>query len=109
MFNSLNHHKNKNFQLLLTATVSDKEIRELAYRLNTIGRTITDDDIRIVSSIKPEINFPFEKLNHLLDVWIYKESEKEYLLSPILYKLGGKNLGNETYKKINIRIFCFDS
>lgn len=25
----------KNFQLLLTATVSDKEIRELAYRLNT--------------------------------------------------------------------------
>ena len=94
----------KNFQLLLTATVSDIEIRELAYRLNTIGRTITDDDIRIVSSIKPEINFPFEKLNHLLDVWIYKESEKEYLLSPILYKLGGKNLGNETYKKINIEL-----
>lgn len=94
----------KNFQLLLTATVSDKEIRELAYRLNTIGRTITDNDIRIVSSIKPEINFPFEKLNHLLDVWIYKESEKEYLISPVLYKLGGRNLENETYKKINIEL-----
>ena len=94
----------KNFQLILKETIQEEDVRELAYRLNVIGRTVTDNDIKLVCSIKPIIKFPYEKINQLLDIWIYKESEKEYLISPILYKLGVKNLDTEIYKKINISL-----
>ncbi len=94
----------KYFQILFEETIKDKSIRELAYRLNNIGRVITEEDIKLVSSINPIVVYPFEKIITLLDTWIYKESEKEYLLSPVLYKLGSKNLDIKVEKNINNRL-----
>ena len=91
-----------NFQLMLENTVKDENARELAYRLNNVGRIVTENDIRMVSSIEPKIDHPFEKLSQLLNIWIYKESESEYLLSPILFRLGSKNLDINVEEKVNL-------
>lgn len=56
----------------------------------------------MVSSIEPKIDHPFEKLSQLLNIWIYKESESEYLLSPILFRLGSKNLDINVEEKVNL-------
>ena len=91
----------ENFQKILDTTVKDAETKELIYRLNNIGRTVTKEEIRLVSSVKPSIIHPFEKINTLLNNLIFKESEDEYLLSPLLYKLGSQNLKPQIERNIN--------
>lgn len=90
-----------NFQIIFEQTIEDNEIKELVYRLNNIGRVVTKDEIRLVSSVEPIIEHPFEKILKLIDIWIYKESENQYLLSPILFKLGSKNLNIKVEENIN--------
>jgi len=92
----------QNFQKILDKTVVDNQTKELVYRLNNIGRTVTSDEIQLVSSIEPRIEHPFAKLATLLDVWIFKESDSEYLLSSLLYKLGSKNLDFKVEENINL-------
>lgn len=91
----------QNFNVLFERTVSDPKVRELAYRLNNIGRIVTDKDIKLVSEIIPIIEHPFDKMNDLLNIWIFKESKDTFLLSPLLYKQGSKNLSENVNKKIN--------
>lgn len=91
----------QNFNVLFERTVSDPKVRELAYRLNNIGRIVTDKDIKLVSEIIPIIEHPFDKLHNLLNIWIFKESKDTFLLSPLLYKQGSKNLSENVNKKIN--------
>lgn len=94
----------QNSQNFLDKTVQDTQTKELVYRLNNIGRTVTDEEIQLVSNIEPKIQHPFIKLGTLLDAWIFKESDKEYLLSPLIYKIGSKNLDLEVEKNINFAL-----
>lgn len=92
------------FQKMLNTTVKDVDTKELIYRLNSIGRTVTTEEIRLVSSVKPSIMHPIEKINTLLNNWIFKEGENEYLLSPLIYKLGPNNLDPQVEKNINFTL-----
>lgn len=100
----------ENFQIFLDKTVDDKQTKELIYRLNNIGRTVTEEEIQLVSSIEPKIDNPFIKIGSILNIWMFKESDKEYLLSPLIYKLGSKNLDLKVEQKINLKLgnYIFD-
>ena len=91
----------ENFKLIFNKTIEDNQSKELVYRMNIIGRTVTKDEIRVISAITPSIEHPFDKLDLLLNSWVFKESDNEYLLSPLIYKLGSDNLNPNVERKIN--------
>lgn len=102
--NKFIEHELLNFQVFLEQTIKDTQTKELLYRLNNIGKTVTEEEIQVVSNVEPKIEHPFAKLGALLNIWMFKETEKEYLLSPLIYKLGSKNLDKKVKKNINLEL-----
>lgn len=88
------------YQKLFNST-QDETSRELLYRLNIVSGAITNEIIEIVSNIKPVIHKPFEKLKNLNGSWLQKNSDFTFFISPLIKRLGSKNVSVETRKEIN--------
>jgi len=86
---------------LLTTTVNAPKARELLYRLNLAGFSFGDEDVRLVSEVKPRIDLPMEKLAEAQGLWIQRDSGSKYLVSPLLSNLGSLDLSPATQRSVH--------
>jgi hypothetical protein len=80
--------------------VEDEQSRELLYRLNIVRTNITDIEIRIVSDCNPNIIKATEKVSQLTGSWLQRNG-LEYIISPLIKRLGVGNLHKSLVYEIN--------
>jgi hypothetical protein len=88
---------------LLVATV-DADTRRLLYRLILVDMSFNYDIIRLLSEIEPPISQPIEKINNILGLWIQKDQEQLFMVSPLLTHLGSPDLSSEETRAIHIEL-----
>lgn len=84
--------------------VQDHETRELLYRLNIVQTKISTAEIRIVAESSPTIAHPQEKINLIEGTWIQQLNYREYLISPLIKRLGTNDLSESTVLDINYKL-----
>ena len=80
--------------------VEDEQSRELLYRLNIVRTNITDTEIRIVSDCNPNIIKAKERVLQLTGSWMQRNG-LEYIVSPLIKRLGTENLHQSLVLEIN--------
>lgn len=88
----------------LLYTTQDDSAREMLYRLNLIMGTINNEKIELISTANPQVAFPFEKINGLIGTWLQKNNDETYFVSPLIRRLGSKDILPNTQKEINISL-----
>lgn len=87
-------------QLAIKRFINDDASKELLYRLSLVQWNINSSLLKAVSNVEVPIQFPFEKIQDLLNIWI-QEQYGTYQVSPIIYDIGLQNLAitviNDTY------------
>jgi hypothetical protein len=89
---------------LLESTIVDETTRELLYRLQVIGPRFTINDVRIAAAITPSIAHPLERLRVMNGIWIEKDSQSEYIISPRVARLPSGNLSPATERDLHIAV-----
>lgn len=85
----------------LSDTIEDDDTKELLSRLNIINGSFTVNDVRVVSGVQPSIKLPIEKLQNLVGLWVQKETDTLFSLSPLLKQIGSENLSFDIETSIN--------
>lgn len=80
----------------LLKTVEDQESRELLFRLNLIWGSFTQKDVDLVANIKPIVPHASAKLHNLTGLWIQRDIQDEFSLSPLIKAIGGGYLSEQT-------------
>jgi hypothetical protein len=88
-------------QSYLFNNLEDDETREFLYRLTLVGTQFDREQIQKISEVPPPISRPFEKVVNVSGLWLQKDTESNYLISPLLKPLGQLNLDTETIKNVN--------
>ncbi|MFT9848077.1 hypothetical protein [Aneurinibacillus sp. REN35] len=88
-------------QFALLNNLEDAETREFLYRLTLVRAPFDREQIQKISEVPPVISHPFEKVFNISGLWIQKDTETNYLVSPLLTQLGTLNLDMDTIKKVN--------
>lgn len=84
--------------------IQDEDTRNLLYRLNVIITNISDKEIKIVADCSPNINNPEEKISSLLGTWVQQVAISNYIISPLIKRLGTNNISESTLLEINFRL-----
>jgi|GEM_PF-4651627 len=105
VFNTINNAEYANeltseIQSVLVENINDDAAKELLYRLSIIEESFRKEDLEAVSGVQPKINHPFEKLNLLIGNWITLKSNN-YILSPLVYKIGEQNLDHNIKRGVH--------
>jgi len=79
----------------LIDTVQDSDSRELLYRLNLAIYGFDLEDVKLVSSVKPPVSRPIERLTLLDGLWIQRTSQDTYTVSPLIRRLGYDDVPSE--------------
>lgn len=95
---------NDQTQLLLMETVSDVRDRELLYRLNLIQGVFSDKELSCVSEVSPAITLPVERLTCAIGLWVQRDSEDTYAISPLLKQLGSANLERAVTRNVHLAL-----
>lgn len=90
-------------QFAIKKYITDEKSRELLYRLSLINWDLGFKEITAISNVEERIQHPNEKLQDLVNVWI-EQQDKSYLVSPLIYKIGEKNLSPDTIKNTHAAI-----
>lgn len=89
---------------LLRATLPDDTTRGFLYRLQLIGNRFTVDDALTVASVPPAVAHPQEKLQILNGIWIEKDSQAEYVISPRIARLPKGNLTPTMERSVHLAV-----
>lgn len=88
----------------LIEKIQDDNTRELLYRLNIVSTRISENEIKIVAASSPNISRPQEKINSIKGTWIQQINFNEFILSPLIKRLGTKDLSESTILEINYKL-----
>ncbi|MFF2018905.1 hypothetical protein [Paenibacillus sp. NPDC058177] len=80
--------------------LEDSETREFLYRLTLIQASFDNKQIQMISRVNPVIARPFERLNDVLGLWLQKDFELNYQVTPLLAQIGPMNLNLTTIKEV---------
>jgi hypothetical protein len=72
----------------LLETVEDEQSRELLYRLNFILGQFSYEDARALAAVAPEVAHPRERLTALAGLWVERDAEERFRISPLIRTLG---------------------
>ena len=72
----------------LLETVEDEQSRELLYRLNFILGSFSYEDARALAAVAPEVAHPRERLTALAGLWVERDAEERFRISPLIRTLG---------------------
>ncbi|ENA1806876.1 V-type ATP synthase subunit I domain-containing protein [Flavobacterium psychrophilum] len=90
-------------QFSIKKYISDEKSRELLYRLSLTNWNLELKEITAICQVEEKIQYPNEKLQDLINVWI-EQQDKSYLVSPLIYNIGEQNLSQNTIKATHIAI-----
>jgi hypothetical protein len=76
----------------ILVAIQDDQSQELLYRLNLISGYFSTEDIQSLADVPPSIERPRQRLNHLLGVWIQRDTNNRLMVSPLVKALGSQDL-----------------
>ncbi len=76
----------------LLETVEDEQSRELLYRLNFILGPFSYEDTRALAAVAPEVTRPRERLIALAGLWVERDAEERFRISPLIRTLGSEDV-----------------
>lgn len=80
----------------LLQTIEDNNVRELLYRLKLIWGRFSRSDVELLANVKPIIRRANEKLHPIIGLWIQRETETEFSVSPLVKTIGEGFLAQPT-------------
>lgn len=95
---------NAYIQQELLDRLEDAETREFLYRLTLVQAPFELEEIRMICEIPPSIPRPMEKLAEVSGLWIQRDTDISYQVSPLLAQLGPLNLDTPTKKQVRFKI-----
>ena len=87
------------FNRILVA-IQDERSQELLYRLNLVLGHFSIEDMQALADVSPHIERPRQHLNNLLGVWIQRDVNNYFRVSPLVKVLGSQDIS------INVRREC---
>ncbi|WP_010516799.1 hypothetical protein [Croceivirga radicis] len=91
-------------QRLIQKSIKDSVAKELLYRLSLITWEVSFSEIQLISEVEKRILNVNEKLLLLEDVWIQKNSESSYSVSPLILSIGERNLPVDVIQNVHLAI-----
>ena len=91
-------------QRSISRYIIDEEARELLYRLSLIHWDFGKKEVDAVSYAGRRIRFPSEKFSSLVNVWIQKQHNDVFQISPLIHDIGESNLPQQTVRNVHIAI-----
>ena len=91
-------------QQIIRQTVPIEDTRELLYRIAIIWHEIAEDLVIEIANIDPSINHPLEHLSHLLNLWVLREGNDQYVVSSGIRSLAERNISKGIKKQISSTI-----
>lgn len=88
----------------ISETVPDASTRELLYRVKLIGWPFSSKEVQRVSAIPPTITLPMERLHSLVGLWVQRDSDREFVVSPLVSRLDDDNVPEDVQKLIYARL-----
>ena len=85
-------------------TVRDDQARELLYRLKLINWRFTEAQMQVVADVSPAIALPLEKFADLVGLWVQRDTETRYTVSPLIATLRGSNLPEECQRQVHLAL-----
>ncbi|HET8587690.1 MAG TPA: hypothetical protein VFM74_07435 [Candidatus Limnocylindria bacterium] len=84
---------------VLQATVTEPESRDLLYRLTLVREAFTPEDAAALAAAAPDIPRPRKRLATLDGLWVQRDAQQRYVLSPLLHAVGSADLAHDTAKR----------
>ncbi|MBV6712503.1 hypothetical protein [Paenibacillus chitinolyticus] len=84
--------------------LEDPETREFLYRLTLVQAPFDIEQIRMICEVTPLIPRPMERLAEVSGLWIQRDTDISYQVSPLLAQLGPMNLDTPTKKQVRFVI-----
>lgn len=88
--------------LSIDKTIQDEETKELLYRIKVILGSFTQDEVKKIAEINPEIKSALGKFSAVVGLWIQRDSERTYQLSPLIKNLKISSLDKNLEQRINL-------
>ena len=85
-------------------TVPTDTTREFLYRLKLSDSPFGLEQVQQVSSVPPPISFPLDHLSAVVGLWVHQDSDRTYVLSPLLSRLSDQNLPKELRKAVHLAL-----
>ncbi len=85
-------------------TVPEAATREFLYRLKVIGWPFGVEEVQRISAVPPAVLLPLEHLAKVVGLWVQQESDREYVISPLLARLTDDNLATELQQRIHLTL-----
>lgn len=88
----------------LLESIEDSQGRELLYRLNLVVGNFSFSQLQAVAAIYPTVERPRERLNALLGLWVQRDADEGFLISPLIKALGSSDLSPLTRKDCHLAL-----
>lgn len=80
----------------LLLSVAQAHDRDLLYRLNLVHGTFDFETVRDLAAVTPAIPIPRERMSALSGLWVQRDSEHLFRVSPLIGALGREDLDKTT-------------
>lgn len=88
----------------ITEKISDENSLELLYRLSLCTLPFNKDLIRRMGIINPQIKHPLKAILKFDGLWIQRDSEENFILSPLVHNIGQDDITSNCKKECHINI-----
>jgi hypothetical protein len=85
-------------------TVPEPVTREFLYRLKLVGWPFGIEEVQRVSAVPPAVPLAAEHLAKLVGLWVQQDSEREYVVSPLVARLSDDNLPKEIQRAVHVEL-----
>ena len=85
-------------------TVPEPVTREFLYRLKLIGWPFGIEEVQRISAVPPSVPLAVEHLASLVGLWVQQDSDREYVVSPLVARLSDDNLPRELQRAIHVEL-----
>ncbi|KOR36820.1 hypothetical protein AM228_10570 [Planktothricoides sp. SR001] len=84
--------------------IQDDQTQELLYRVNLVLGDFSLEDIRTLANVAPNIERPRQRLNQLLGIWIQRDVNDIFTVSPLINALGSQDLSVAVRKECHLAL-----
>jgi hypothetical protein len=78
--------------------------RELLYRLTLPVGAFLFDVVTALAQVAPIIDRPREKMNRLLGAWVQRDAERQFIVSPLVRRVGSEGLTAATKMRCHLSL-----
>jgi len=85
-------------------TVPEAVTREFLYRLKLIGWPFGLEEVQRISAVPPVVPIAVEHLAKLVGLWVQQDSDREYVISPLVARLSDDIIPKELQRDIHTEL-----